>query len=95
MKFGSCTAYVTCILATRCHRAGKLDDQTACSDTGHLLCTDLEDGPFNMRVVRNNLLSPDWPGGGDGNSKWLRHLGEWNTSVLVLNRGAVFRESEG
>lgn len=67
--------------------------QKTCSMSGHQLCGDVLGGEgFNIRVVRNNLLAPDKAGGGGGaNNKWLRNLRRWNTDILILNRGSVYR----
>lgn len=77
--------------------AGNLGDawetgEKACSVAGHQLCGDVAEGgafpfTFTMRVVHNNLLSADLPGGGIYNSRWLAHLASWNASIIILNKG--------
>ncbi|CAI5472652.1 unnamed protein product [Closterium sp. Yama58-4] len=58
-----------------------------CHRKPHIVCSDHVPGGFTFRVVHNNLLSPDSAGGGKFNQRWLRHLSEWNTSIIVLNKG--------
>ncbi|CAI7845026.1 unnamed protein product [Closterium sp. NIES-53] len=58
-----------------------------CHRKPHVVCSDHVPGGFTFRVVHNNLLSPDSAGGGKFNQRWLRHLTEWNASIVVLNKG--------
>lgn len=61
---------------------------------GHRVCGDITPGGFTFRVIHNNLLTPDLPGGGIYNQKWLYKLKAMNASILILNKGSERRPSE-
>ncbi|CAI5462272.1 unnamed protein product, partial [Closterium sp. Yama58-4] len=64
------------------------NNQPACATNNpHVVCSDIVPGGFTFRVAHNNLLTPDSPGGGAFNQRWLGHLRKWNVSIVVLNKG--------
>ncbi|CAI5511839.1 unnamed protein product [Closterium sp. Naga37s-1] len=68
------------------------NNQPACATNNpHVVCSDIVPGGFTFRVAHNNLLTPDTPGGGAFNQRWLGHLRKWNVSIVVLNKGFEHR----
>ncbi|CAI6004657.1 unnamed protein product [Closterium sp. NIES-65] len=68
------------------------NNQPACAiNNPHVVCSDIVPGGFTFRVAHNNLLTPDSPGGGAFNQRWLGHLRKWNISIVVLNKGFEHR----
>ncbi|CAI5476079.1 unnamed protein product [Closterium sp. Yama58-4] len=74
--------------------AWERDGEPDCANEGHVLCSDISPAStFTFRVVHNNLLSADLPGGGKYNKRWIKRLLAWNASVVIINKGAELRPS--